>query len=112
MPQPLPRTQCAHHTPGSLLKSATAMTLQHSVHVPHARPGATRAAARATGSISPAAPDPPAEGKTSGGMLLTSLTHRVLHYERTRSLSRSAISMPSGSFSRLVTVSAHPAHSC
>jgi hypothetical protein len=45
--------QCEHHTPGSLPKSVTAMTLQHSVHVPHARPGTTRdkASASAAGSF-------------------------------------------------------------
>jgi len=36
-----------HHTPGGFSKSSTAITLQHSVHVPHARPGTTREEASA-----------------------------------------------------------------
>ena len=42
MAQPPLRTTCGHHSPGGLLNSATAMSLQQSVQVPHARPGTTR----------------------------------------------------------------------
>src|SRR5437016_6223498 len=50
MPHPLPRTQCRHQTPGAFSKSSTAITLQHSVQVPHALPGATRDKASAAAS--------------------------------------------------------------
>src|SRR3954462_3577290 len=54
MPQPLPRMQCVHHTPGDFAKSSTAITLQHSVHVPHARSGTTREEASAPASAAAA----------------------------------------------------------
>src|SRR4051812_5332031 len=53
MAQPFPRTQCRHQMPGGFSKSATAITLQHSVQVPHARPGATRDNASAAASRAP-----------------------------------------------------------
>src|SRR2546421_4480289 len=70
MPQPLPRTQCGHHTPGSLPKSATAITLQHNVQLPHARPGTTRDSARAAASC---ATGEPAEKSISDVMPIASV---------------------------------------
>src|SRR5882724_5716801 len=39
MTQPTPRLQFGHHTPAGLSISAIAMTLQHSMQLPHSRPG-------------------------------------------------------------------------
>src|SRR6185503_7989815 len=78
MPQPLPRMQWVHHTPGFLSKSMTAMTLQHSVHVPHSRPGTTCLSAAAGSSL---------VNSRGASVVIPAPDRHPLHYGPARALS-------------------------